>query len=164
MKHILKKVALLAALIVGMVLPMTAQSTYVHVTIYLNDGTEAYYDMQSSSYMYFEEGVKLVITEGSDGLTTVSYPLADIRKITCEEVEGALENASSNIAIYPSPAHDVLHFRNVEGKHNVRVYALDGRLVMSLQITGNESIDISDLPTGMYLVNIGYTTLKMMKL
>ena len=47
-------------LLLGWIFPLAAQSTYVHVTIVLNDGTEATYDMQNSSYMYFEEGVKLV--------------------------------------------------------------------------------------------------------
>lgn len=164
MKLFLQRSLLFAALLLGLVFPMAAQNTYVHVTIYLNDGTEASHDMLSTSYMYFEEGVNLVITESSDGLTNVSYPLADIRKITCEEMVGTLENTSDNIAIYPSPTHDVLHFRNVNGQHNVKVYALDGRMVMSFQINGNQSIDISDLPSGMYLVNIGCTTLKMMKL
>lgn len=143
---------------------MTAQSTYVHVTITLNDGTEATYDMQSTSYMYFEEGMKLVITEGSDGTNVVSYPLADIRKITCEELVGTIENTSADVSLYPNPVHDMLHFRNITGQHIANIYALDGRLIKSFQITGSQSVDISDLPSGMYLVNVSSSTFKMMKL
>ena len=63
MKHILKKTVLLAALVIGMAFPLTAQRTYVHLVITLNDGTEETYDMLNSSYMYFEAGEKLIITE-----------------------------------------------------------------------------------------------------
>ena len=164
MRHYFQRGMLFAALLLGIILHLSAQSTYVHVTIYLNDGTEATYDMQNSSYMYFEESVKLVITESTDGLSTVSYPLADIRKITCEEFVGTLENATIDVSLYPNPVRDVLHFRNVIGKRTVNIYAIDGQKVKSFQISGSQSIDISDLPSGMYLVNDSHNTFKMIKL
>ena len=150
--------------IFGMMAGMTAQTTYVRVTITMNDGTEATYDMQSNSYMYFEESVKLVITESVDGMNTVTYPLADIRKITCEELEGTPDNTTIDVAIYPNPVYDVLHFRNVNGKRNVNIYAIDGRLMKSFLLIGDQNVDISDLPKGLYLVNVSYNTYKMLKL
>ena len=164
MKFLSKRLWLMLLFIFAMTAGMTAQTTYVHVTITLNDGTAVTYDMQSSSYMYFEDGVKLVITESSDGTNVVSYPLADIRKITCEEMVGAIENTTVDVSLYPNPVHDMLHFRNITGQHTANIYALDGRLIKSFQITGSQSVDISDIPNGMYLVNIGSSTFKMMKL
>ena len=163
MKHILKKSVLLAALVIGMAFPLAAQRTYVHLVITLNDGTEETYDMLSSSYMYFEAGEKLVITESIDGQTMVTYPLANIRKITCNEMEGTEENGGLDMVLYPNPAHDKVTFHNVQGTQTVTIYALDGRLMKTLQITGNQTIDISSLPTGLFLVNIGGKTFKMMK-
>lgn len=164
MKHPMKRGLLLVALLWGALLQMAAQSTYVHLVITLNDGTEESYDMYGPSYMYFEAGEKLIITETVDGLTYVSYPLADIRKITCHEMEGTPENADLDIALSPNPAHDKLTFRNLQGTHTANIYALDGRLVKTFPVTENQSVDISELPTGLYLVNIGYCTFKMMKL
>ena len=112
MKHILKKSVLLAALVIGMAFPMAAQRTYVHLVITLNDGTEETYDMLSSSYMYFEAGEKLVITESIDGQTMVTYPLATIRKITCNEMEGTEENDDLCMVLYPNPAHDKVTFHS----------------------------------------------------
>ncbi len=167
MKHILKKAALLAALVIGMAFPLAAQSTYVHLIITMNDGTEEAYDMLNSSYMYFETGEKLIITESIDGQTMVSYPLANIRKITCHEIEGTEENGpstgSETVMLYPNPAYDKVMFNNVEGTQTVKIYALDGRLMKTLQVTDNQSIDISFLPTGLYLFNVGFHTFKMMK-
>ena len=164
MKYLFKRFWLMLLFIFAMMGGMTAQNSYVHVTIFLNDGTEASYDMESTSYMYFEDGVKLVITEGSDGMNAVSYPLADIRKLTCEEVVGTLENTTIGVSLYPNPTHDELQIRNVTGNQVVNIYALDGRLMKTFQVSGSQSVDISDLPSGMYLVNISYSTFKMMKL
>ena len=142
---------------------MAAQSTYVHLVITLNDGTEETYDMRSSSYMYFEEGEKLVITESIDGHTMVSYPLSNIRKITCHEIQGTIEDVELGMVLYPNPARDKVTFRNVQGTQTVKIYALDGRLMKTLQVTDGQSIDISYLPTGLYLFNVGNHTFKMMK-
>lgn len=163
MKLILKKVALLAALVVGIAFPMAAQSTYVHLVITLNDGTEETYDMRSSSYMYFDAGEKLVITEGVDGATLVSYPLSNIRKITCHELEGTDENVDLDMVLYPNPSRDKVTFHNLAGTQTLKIYALDGRLMGMLQISDGQSIDISFLPAGLYLFNVGHHTFKMMK-
>lgn len=163
MKLILKKVALLAALVAGITFPMAAQSTYVHLVITLNDGTEETYDMRSSSYMYFDSGEKLVITECVDGATLVSYPLSNIRKITCHELEGTDENVDLDMVLYPNPSRDKVTFHNLAGTQTLKIYALDGRLMGMLQISDGQSIDISFLPAGLYLFNVGHHTFKMMK-
>lgn len=160
----MKRIFLLVALLFGAFLQMSAQNTYVHLIITMNDGTEETYDMYNVSYMYFESGDELVITETVDGLSYVRYPLSSIRKITCHEVEGTPENANLDITLSPNPAHDKVTFRNIQGTQTAKIYALDGRMVKSLPITEGQSVDITDLPTGLYLVNIGYCTFKMMKL
>lgn len=164
MRHPMKRGLLLVVLLWGALLQLTAQNTYVHLVITMNDGREETYDMLNTSYMYFEEGVKLIIAETVDGLTAVSYPLADIRKITCQEVEGTPENADLDIVLSPNPVHDIVTFRNLHGTHTANIYALDGRLVKSIPVTEGQPVDISELSTGLYIVNIGYCTFKMMKL
>lgn len=164
MKQPMKRILLFVALLFGAFLQMSAQSTYVHLTITMNDGTEESHDMYSTSYMYFESGDKLVITETVDGMSYVRYPLSSIRKITCHEMEGTPENANLDITLSPNPAHDKVTFRNIQGTQTAKIYALDGRMVKSFPITEVQSVDITDLPTGLYLVNIGYCTFKMTKL
>ena len=97
-------------------------------------------------------------------MNAVSYPLADIRKITCEEMVGTPESNTADILVYPNPVHDMLYFRNISGTHTVSIYALDGRMVKTSQITGNQGIDISGLRNGLYLVNVNHTTFNMIKL
>jgi len=54
--------------------------------------------------------------------------------------------------------------RNLNGEETVRIYALDGRLMKSMEVTSEQHIDISDLPIGLYLVKTEHQTLKMIKL
>ena len=164
MKQLINRGLLLIVLTLGLILRVAAQSTYVHLTITMNDGTEETYDMLNTSYMYFDNGEKLVITETIDKTTTVAYPLADIRKITCQEVEGLDETSSLDVAFFPNPVHDKVTFRNVRGKQTVKIYALDGKLIKATQIDDNQTVDVSTLPQGLYLVNVNYNTFKMMKL
>ena len=124
---------------------MTAQNTYVHVTIFLNDGTEASYDMQNASYMYFEEGVKLVITEGSDGMDAVSYPLANIRKITCEEVVGTLENTTIGVSLYPNPTHAALQVGDVNALAARNLERLYQPAVKGVDVDHLIARDVADL-------------------
>ena len=44
------------------------------------------------------------------------------------------------------------------------IYAIDGRLMKSMEVRGDQDIDISDLPMGLYLVKTPSCTLKMIKL
>lgn len=160
----MKQGLLAIVLLLGLAFQASAQSTYVHLTITMNDGTEETYDMLSSSFMYFENGQNLVITEAADGMTTVTYPLANIRKITCDELVGTSENTDLDVAIYPNPTHNTLTIQNLKGKQLVKIYALDGRMMKSVQVSESQSINVSDLPAGLYLVNVSYHTFKMMKL
>ena len=152
---------MLSTFIIALVFSSKAQSTQVVVT--LNDGTEQNYAMTEADRMYFEDNTILVI-ETAEYKGTARISLADIRKVTCQEVEGLDESSSLDVAFFPNPVHDKVTFRNLRGKQTVKIYALDGRLMKTAQITDDQTIDISMLPQGLYLVNVNYNTFKMMKL
>lgn len=46
----------------------------------------------------------------------------------------------------------------------MKIYGIDGRLVRQCQIENGQVIDIAELNSGLYIVNIGSQNLKMMKL
>ena len=161
MKQLFHRGLLLTAFIFGLFFRMTAQSTQIVVS--LNDGTEQNFNLTEADRLYFEDNTKLVIEEIATK-NTVTIPLADIRKITCSETVGTTENPDLALGIFPNPVHDVLTFRNLQGKQTISLYALDGRLIKTFEATGNQVIDISDLPFGLYLVKTQTQTLKMIKL
>ena len=164
MKSIFKHGLLLLAFTLGLAFPLAAQST--QMTIQMNDGSERTYFMNESDRVYFEDNETLVVEIAVYGKDVRSdrFNLADIRKITCLETEGVSETASSSVCISPNPTHDAFMLHNLQGKQSVSIYALDGRLVKSAEVSENQLIDISDRPIGLYLVKTESCTLKMIKL
>ena len=164
MKHIFQRGLLLAAFILGLVFPLAAQST--QMTIHLNDGTERSYFMAESDRVYFEDNETLVVEIAvyDKSVRSDRYNLADIRKVTCTETEGLSETSSVPLWISPNPVHDAFMLHNLNGKESIRIYALDGRLVKSAEVVRDQLIDISDLPSGLYLVKTESCILKMIKL
>lgn len=68
-------------------------------------------------------------------------------------------NNDETILVYPNPFSDVLYVRNTSGKvvKNVAIYnTLGASLYESAHITENSAIDVSFLPSGMYVVQIQF--------
>ena len=133
------------------------------MTIHLNDGTERTYSMSENDHVYFEDNQTLVV-ETLDKAKTDRFNLADIRKITCSEFDGIAEENDPNPVIFPNPVLGSFSLRNLNSKETIHVYALDGRLVKSVEVSGDQPIDVSDLSFGVYLVKTQSQTLKMIKL
>ena len=161
MKQIIQHGLLLVGLLLGLAFQTNAQSTLM--TIYLNDGTERAYYMSEYDRVYFEDNDKLVV-EMAVNTRSERYELADIRKITCAEIEGLSDETNSSVFLSPNPVHDVVILHNLSDRQNVSIYALDGRLVKSVEAIEDQPIDISDLAIGAYLVKSSTFTLKMIKL
>ena len=161
MKRLFQCGLLLAAIIFGLAFHLTAQST--QMTIYLNDGAERTYFMTPSDRVYFEDN-EILVVETTVTMRSDRYNLADIRKITCAEAVGVQEKSGTSPFLSPNPVHDAFMLRNLDGEETVRIYALDGRLMKSMEVTSEQHIDISDLPIGLYLVKTERQTLKMIKL
>ena len=164
MKRFLQRGLLIAAFILGRVFPLAAQST--QMTIHLNDGTERSYFMAESDRAYFEDNETLVVEIAvyDKSVRSDRFNLADIRKITCSETEGISETPNTSVYLSPNPTHGAFILHNLDGKETIHIYALDGRLVKSLEDVGDQPVDISDLPVGLYLVKTESCTLKMIKL
>jgi len=73
-----------------------------------------------------------------------------------ESTFGIAENLDDAIGIlYPNPAQDFITL-DLPNNATLRVYDNNGRNVMDHMHTGGETIDISDLNEGMYLIQIQY--------
>ena len=161
MKHLFQRGLLLVATFFGLAFHLAAQSTLM--TIHMNDGTERNYYMSEDDRVYFE-GNDILVVEIAVNAKAERYNLADIRKITCSETEGVSEEADASVFLSPNPVHDKVMLHNLSGIQPVGIYALDGRIVKSVEVTADQFIDISDLPVGLYLVKTERQTLKMIKL
>ena len=163
MKKLFRRGLLLAVLTIGLAFHLTAQTT--QMTIYMNNGEEVSYLMTEDDRMYFEDNETLVIEIAFNKDTRSDrFSLADIRKITCNETENTSETSDNPIYLSPNPVYNAFMLRNLKGKETLKIYALDGRLMKSMEVSENQMVDISDLPIGIYLVKTERQTLKMIKL
>lgn len=64
---------------------------------------------------------------------------------------GIASITSQESLFYPTLASNVIYVANTE---NITIYSLSGTLMLSKIINGENSIDISDLPNGIYLVKL----------
>lgn len=161
MKQLSRLGLLLVVFILGTFAQLSAQST--SMSVFMNDGTIQTFNMQEEDQVYFSENTYLVIEQVSvSSVTNIS--LVEIRKITCEEVMDIPENQAPSVIILPNPVHDVMTLRNLNGNQKVQIYSISGQLVRSFETNGDQSIDVSGLSIGLYLVRTQSCTLKMIKL
>ena len=65
------------------------------------------------------------------------------------------EDFANKFTIYPNPAHDILNISNqAQFNYNVQITDLTGKSIFNQPVEGNIRIDVSNFPTGMYLVKI----------
>ena len=155
-----KKLLLLLLIIAGPLFQLTAQNAVCVVTT--TDNVEHSIGLWEDHQMYFDQAYRLVI-QNSPNANHV-FPLSEIRKVVFTEITGTEENHASAPYILPNPSSNHFIVRNLPETCQGRVFALDGRLVKAFEASEGSVIDISELPKGMYLLQIQGQTLKLMKL
>lgn len=82
-------------------------------------------------------------------------------QVSCSEflAVNEIKTNESKISLYPNPAKDKVFIRHQEKLNQVKVYNTNGALVKSISDFDNGSaINISDLPAGVYLVQVNNET------
>jgi len=76
--------------------------------------------------------------------------------INSENVNSLIENQPANdIALYPNPANDYLMFENIGGVLlDIYIYDLTGKLIIQISDLTVGNIDISNLESGVYIIQI----------
>jgi hypothetical protein len=69
-------------------------------------------------------------------------------------ITGIGEVINSRPVIYPNPVDDILYFSFNEPVEYAQIFNMLGQLVRTCQPIHNHSIDVSDLPEGLYLVKV----------
>ena len=102
-----------------------------------------------SVYPYFESG-NIVISDIDRGLFIVR-----------DSSLGVNENSTSNFAIYPNPAKDIVNITSKnEPISQVEIFNMIGQKVLDQNFDQNlsENVDVSNLQAGMYVMKINATT------
>ena len=161
MKYLLEKMLLLVFAILSIGNTVKAQQTEIQAVITRHNGDEQIYQLDENDRISFPNDEILVITQNG---TDIQIPISEIRKVTFNEVLATAENEAKNIGIFPNPADNSFTISGINGFQQMNIYSFDGRLVKQETVGCGQSIDITELPQGLYYVNINKQNFKLIKL
>lgn len=151
---------LLLGLLMGC-LGLLSAKAQTEVFIQLHNSTDQNFTVSDYGKIYFENGY-LYISEGTG--TPYSFEVANIQKMTFSHTVSIEDIITANIKIYPNPANSYLKIESDNYDNFYQIYSMDGRLVLAGKSSNGESIDISALKKGLYLINVDGQTFKITKL
>ena len=161
MKRILRNKFLLVFAIMFIGNMLNAQQVEIHAVITKTDGSQLLYDLDENDRISFPNDEILVITQnGSD----IQIPISEIRKVTFDEILATADNGTESISIFPNPVSNTFTISGINDFQQLSIYSIDGRLVKHDTVGSGQNIDISELPQGLYYVNINKQNLKLIKL
>ena len=121
-------------------------------------------DVSDISTIKFKS-TKIVVKKNDD--TSSDFYFSEIKKITFGQGETVIiENSETHTAnIYPNPVKDNLTINNADTMFgsDIFIYSVTGQLVAKHSQWNGETIDVSDLNSGIYYVKTNSTTLKFVK-
>lgn len=127
-------------------------------------GTEQGFNVSASGKLYFSGDNLLVKPEANS--TETSIPVSIIQKITFTDEVLATQNVGlnkSNLQLYPNPSTDYIRIKSEAKSLDVKIYNLEGKLVVSGTYKSDEDINVSKLNAGVYLVQANGVTIKFIK-
>jgi hypothetical protein len=127
-------------------------------------GTEQGFNVSSSGKLYFSGDNLLVKPEANS--TETSIPVSIIQKITFTDEVLSTQNVGlnkNNLQLYPNPSTDYIRIKSEAKSLDVKIYSLEGKLVVSGTYKSDEDINISKLNAGVYLVQANGVTIKFIK-
>jgi hypothetical protein len=80
-----------------------------------------------------------------------------------DEPDGIFEMAFEKLSVFPNPAKDVINIEGISKRTAIEIYALNGTKV-SETISDNGKVDITNLPSGLFIVKSGNKIARILKL
>jgi hypothetical protein len=62
--------------------------------------------------------------------------------------------AADGISIYPNPAGDYIYIKNLPEETAIGIFNIQGKLLKNSIANGSEEVDVSDLPSGVYIIKL----------
>lgn len=159
----LKKFTLLIFLLFAVLATVKSQSLYIKT----KDGSITAKSLATLGRFTFSNN-NLLINYLSGPVET--YSLSNISKLTFKSAVTGVDELSLpgtlTLRVYPNPVTDVIYIQNApETSYQLSIYRITGSLVLTNKMSsGDKSIDVSFLQSGLYLLNVNGVTFKFVKL
>ena len=132
----------------------------LHLITVSADGTETPYALPNVQKIVFEnDSMTVKMKSGTDatGITCIRFLLMDDVGIKNLKPE-------SKVFIFPNPVKTYLKVAGVDKNAKINLLDLNGKLLQSVSAQDNSTdIDVSALPSGLYLLQIGEQVIKFIK-
>jgi hypothetical protein len=69
---------------------------------------------------------------------------------------------NGQVVLYPNPAQNIIHIKNLSGNKTIRIFDINGRLVHQTK-TASNTLSIAGLNQGFYFLEINGQTKKFIK-
>lgn len=133
-----------------------------HLVLQPLSGQDCYYAISQIGHIAFQNG-DLFLYDKS-GTELGHTPLDEIGKIIFAEKGDNLSEHHASCLVYPNPTNSELIIHGVEGGRTIRIYSLQGILINTVPTQTDETvINVSSLPDGTYLLQIGAEIVKFIK-
>ena len=109
----------------------------------------------SNDYMYIDDGTAF----------PYSFVVSDIRNMVFDELTSIQEIVTESFKVYPNPVHNELYISGNDFRPQpYQIFSADGRLLLYGESREGDPINVSILPTGLYILKINNSTFKISKL
>lgn len=134
------------------------------VTVTYYDGTTQGFNVTAAGKLYFESDNLNVKIDQSTTPTTI--PVNIIRKIVFSNSLSTpiVGQNKKNLVLYPNPSASAIRIQSESGEAlDTKIYSLTGQLVLQGTFQSGEEINVSELSSGLYLVQANGVTIKFSK-
>ncbi len=164
----------------SMNMPFNDKNSPLLIRLNKDNGTIVGFHKISSGYGYQDEFTAIAVdndgnyllggffqhelfTDPNDGIPTITSPIVDktnffvtkLAKSACSQMNTTETPVKqTDVVFYPNPVSDVLHIKTKEKLTSYEVITAEGRLMKQGKFTGNYTIDMSGVATGVYYVKV----------
>jgi len=155
------KQTLLLVLLSYICLSAMANGPKTQLVIWAKDGTQVAYALAEKPKVTFTETNLVITTNGME----VNYTLANMARFTYEyNTVTAITNLQTDESLFNFNGESLI-FPALKANSTVSVYSLNGTLVFKKTVrqNGEYAFPLSNLNTGVYMVNVNGLTYKIAK-
>lgn len=138
-----------------------ASKAQTQVSLHFYNAGSQEFSVSNAGKIYFDNGYLFI----DDGNTVpFSFQVSTIQKMLFSAPANLSEIETANFKIYPNPANNFIKISSNRSENDYQILSMDGRLVMTGSCRNEESINISALSKGLYLIKVDGQTFKISKL
>ena len=141
-------------------------SAQTNVTVHFTNGQTAQHTVEASGVLDLTEDGYITIKESSISGTPTQYNLDNVAKLLFSRPTSGIDNATeAKVALYPNPTDGKVTLRGLgAGSHEATLYATNGQQMGHYTLNENATIDLSDMPRGIYLLQVDGQRIKIARL